>query len=310
MKMISVIICTYNRAKYIYNVLKSVADGALPASMYEIVVVNNNSSDNTEAECRRFRLAYPNVAMVYCEEREQGLSHARNSGIKNSSGNILVFVDDDALVNDGYLKSYFDFFDRHEAAMAAGGPIIPLYDGCKEPLWMSHYTRQLITGKLWLGSKEKEFPGDAFPGGGNAAYRRVVFEKVGLFNVELGRKGESLIGAEEKDLFDRLKTRGLKFFYLPNSILYHLIPPTKLTDEYFERLSYSIGVSERCRTLQSGKNKYLLRIMKEMVKWCGTLVLCLWFCLSGRSCKAKKLASFRYNVTNGLTRKPCQYTPL
>ena len=298
--MISVILCTYNRDSYIYNVLHSIAVGTLPPSEYEIVLVNNNSTDRTEEECHRFIADHPEVTFRYCVERQQGLSYARNCGIREANGDVLVYVDDDALVNPEYLQTYADFFARNPEAVAAGGPIMPQYDGCEEPSWMSHYTRQLITGKLYLGDREREFPRGAFPGGGNAAYRRSVFDAVGLFNVELGRKGNSLMGAEEKDLFDKMTTRGMRFYYLPTAILYHLIPPKKLTQDYFDRLTHSIGVSERYRTRQIGTTKYLSRIVKEAVKWAATLLLWAGFALKGQFNKGNKLIAFRRNVTRGL----------
>lgn len=296
--MLSVILCTYNRERYIYNVLQSIAAGGY--TDYEIVLVNNNSTDGTEGECQRFAKDHPEVRMRYCVERQQGLSYARNRGIVESQGEVLVYVDDDAVVNREYLQTYADFFSRNKEAVAAGGPITPRYDGCEEPGWMSHYTRQLVTGELNLGSREREFPKGAFPGGGNAAYRKSVFDAVGLFNVELGRKGNSLIGAEEKDLFDKMTSRGMKFYYLPNAILYHLIPPKKLTQDYFDRLTFGIGVSERYRTQQIGKKKYLVRLAKEAVKWGGTLVLWTGFALRGQFNKGNKLVAFRKNVTRGL----------
>ena len=82
--MISVIICTYNREKYIYNVLKSVAENNLSHKDYEIVLVNNNCSDNTETECRRFQQDYPDIQFQYLIETQQGLSYARNCGIQNA----------------------------------------------------------------------------------------------------------------------------------------------------------------------------------------------------------------------------------
>lgn len=298
--MISVILCTYNRDRYIYNVLHSLAAGTLPATDYEVVLVNNNSTDRTEEEVRRFEADHPEVAVRYCMETRQGLSYARNRGIEEAKGDLLVYVDDDALVNPEYLKTYADFFGRNKEAVAAGGPIIPQYDGCEEPDWMSHYTRQLITGKLYLGEKEREFPGEAFPGGGNAAYRKSVFDTVGLFNTELGRKGNSLIGAEEKDLFDKMTTHGMRFYYLPTAILYHLIPPKKLTQDYFDRLTTGIGQSERFRTKQIGQRKYMVRLLKEGVKWGGTMVLWTGFALKGQFNKGNKLVAFRRNVTRGL----------
>ena len=297
--MLSVIICTYNRDKYIYNVLQSVAENDFPQSEYEVVLVNNNSTDNTESECNRFQKDYPNVQFHYFVETNQGLSYARNCGIQNSNGDILVYVDDDAKVNKDYLRTYAQFFATHSDIVAAGGPILPVYETA-EPDWMSHYTRQLITGKLYLGDTEREFPSDSYPGGGNAAYRKSVFDTVGLFNVELGRKGNSLIGAEEKDLFDKMNTHNMRFFYLPTAILYHLIPEKKLTQDYFDRLTYSIGVSERYRTLQLSRGKYRKRMLKECVKWCATFVLWIGFAFKLQFSKGNKLIAFRANVTRGL----------
>ncbi len=297
--MISVILCTYNRDKYIYNVLKSVADNDYPRDQYEIVLVNNNSTDTTESECQRFMTDYPDIRFLYCVEKSQGLSYARNSGIRNAQGDLLVYVDDDATVNKEYLGTYARFFAEHPDAVAAGGPILPVYE-TEEPSWMTHYTRQLITGRLYLGDHQREFPRGAFPGGGNACYRKRVFDTIGLFNVELGRKGNSLIGAEEKDLFDKMTTRDMHFYYLPTAILYHIIPPHKLTQDYFDRLTYGIGVSERYRTLQISRKKYLNRLAKEAVKWGGTLVLWCSYALRLQFAKGNKLVAFRRNVTRGL----------
>lgn len=297
--MLSVILCTYNRDKYIYNVLRSIADNDYPHNLYEIVLVNNNSTDNTQAECLRFQADYPDITFRYFVEPSQGLSYARNCGITHALGDLLVYVDDDATVNPQYLRTYADFFQHNPDADAAGGPILPVYE-TQEPSWMSHYTRQLITGRLYLGSRQRQFPRGAFPGGGNACYRKTVFHAVGPFNVQLGRKGNSLIGAEEKDLFDKMTTRGMHFYYLPDAILYHIIPPHKLTPDYFQRLTYGIGVSERYRTLQISRKKYLSRLLKELIKWAATILLWLKFLITLQPEKGNKLVAFRRNVTRGL----------
>ena len=300
--MLSAVICTYNREKYIYNVLRSIAENDFSKDGYEIVLVNNNCTDNTEAECLRFKNDFPDVAFHCFHEPNQGLSYARNCGVRESKGDIIIYVDDDAVVNKEYLRTYAEFFSRCHEAAAAGGPITPQYE-TEEPEWMSHYTRMLLTGALDLGSKEREFPKGAFPGGGNVAYRRSVFDQIGLFNVELGRKGNSLIGAEEKDLFDRMGSQGMKFYYLPNAILYHIIPERKLTEDYFNRLSLGIGQSERYRTKTISEKKYYRRLVQEFVKWCGTIILWVGFALKGEIKKGNKLVTFRKMVTKGLIGK-------
>ena len=301
--MISVIICTYNREKYIYNVLKSLALGTLEHDAYEIVLVDNNCTDNTRKEVDHFCNVFPQVTLRYFVETSQGLSHARNRGIKESKGDLLVYVDDDATVNPEYLKTYADWFASHPETDAAGGPIIPHYETGSEPKWMTYYIKRLLTGYLYFGDKAKPFPGQNYPGGGNAAYRSRVFEKVGLYNVELGRNGDSLGGGEEKDIFDKMKREGMQFVYLPQAILYHSIPGYKLEADYFNRLTAGIGQSERARTLRIGKSSYRKRLLSELKKWCATIVLWCFYLITFRPGRGNMLIRFRRNVTKALLGK-------
>ena len=301
--MISVIICTYNREKYIYNVLKSLALGTMEADAYEIILVDNNCTDNTRQEVDHFCNVFPQVNLRYFVETNQGLSHARNRGIKESKGDILVYVDDDATVNPDYLRTYADWFASHPETDAAGGPIIPHYETGSEPRWMTYFIKRLLTGYLYFGNKPGPFPGENYPGGGNAAYRSRVFEKVGLYNVELGRNGDSLGGGEEKDIFDKMKREGMQFIYLPQAILYHSIPGYKLEADYFNRLTTGIGQSERARTLRIGKSSYRKRLMSELKKWCATIVLWCFYLVTFRPQRGNMLVKFRRNVTKALLGK-------
>ena len=298
--MISVVICTYNRDKYIYGVLQSIALNDYPKSKYEIVLVNNNSTDNTEAEVARFAADYPDVKLRTFVETNQGLSYARNRGIKEAEGDILIYVDDDATVNKEYLAGFAAFFEKNPDIHAAGGPIIPDYEEGEEPEWMTYFIKRLLTGYLYFGDKERDFPGENYPGGGNAAYRREVFKKVGLYNVELGRSGGNLGGGEEKDIFNKMTAAGMKFKYLPQCILYHRIPKYKLEKDYFNRLTCSIGASERARTLAISKGRYSKRIFSEAIKWCGTLVLWCRHTIIFKPGRGNMLVRFRWNVTKNL----------
>jgi glycosyltransferase involved in cell wall biosynthesis len=297
--MLSIIICTYNREKYIYNCLKSVAENDFSFENYEIVLINNNSTDNTEYECKRFKNDLPQVNFRYFVEKNQGLSFARNRGITEAKGDILAYVDDDATINNIYLKTIADFFANNKNAFAAGGAILPVYE-TQEPKWFSHHTKILITTYKNEGKKIIEFKKGKFPGGGNSAYRKDVFEKIGLYNTDLGRKGASLIGAEEKDIFDKMRKKNMKFYYLPDMILYHIIPPEKLTQKYFDKLTFSIGQSEKVRTLNISKSKYFKRMIVEAIKWMATVLLFFRYLITFQMEKGAKLLLFRWNVTKGL----------
>lgn len=297
--MITLIICTYNREKYIRSLLESIAKNDYPTTDYEIVLVDNNCTDGTRCVCEQFAVAHPEIAFRYVVESEQGLSAARNKGIKETKGEIIIYVDDDALVDSDYIRIYAEHFTDHPDTMAAGGPIEPFYE-TKEPSWMSPYTKALLTAWMNYGDKMREYPSGRYPGGGNAAYRKEVFERVGLFNTELGRKGSALLASEEKDIFDKMKALGMKVMYLPTPILHHIIPQAKLEEDYFNRLTLQIGRSERMRTRAISKGKYIQRLLSEGIKWGGTLVLLSLYTLQGHPMKGWKLVLFRKNVTKGL----------
>ena len=301
--MISVIICTYNREKYIFRVLESLAKNDYPYSEYEIVLIDNNCTDGTAAELERFKASYPEVSFRYFLEPSQGLSYARNRGIRESKGEILVYVDDDAFVDAKYLANYAELFNRRPDIDAAGGPIIPYYESGIEPEWMTYHLKRLLTGFLYFGDSERDFPGKNYPGGGNAAYRKAVFDKIGLYNPDLGRNGENLGCGEEKDIFDKMTAAGMKFVYVPECILHHMIPQYKLEQEYFDRVTEGIGTSERLRTLKISKAKYLKRLFQEAVKWGGTFVLALSYLLRLKPQCSSKLLRLRWNVTRKMIKQ-------
>lgn len=296
---VSVIICTYNRAKYLAPLLESIACNDYDTSQYEILVVDNNSSDSTPHVCQQFASQHPTISFRYVFEGEQGLSVARNRGIHEAEGELVIFVDDDALVDVHYISFYADYLQNHPDVMAAGGPIEPLYETI-EPAWMTNYTRALLCGWMNYGSRVCTYPDGRYPGGGNAAYRRMVFSQVGEFNTELGRKGNSLMASEEKDIFDKMHDLGMKVIYLPGPVLHHIIPQYKLEKDYFNRLTRQIGISEHRRTLAISKGKFVRRIFAECVKWGGTLVLLFAYLLQGHPLRGWKLVLFRVNVTQGL----------
>ena len=295
----SVIFCTYNREKYIYNAMKSIAEQDFSSQDYEIVLVNNNSTDSTESICNQFQKDYPHIVFRYFLETNQGLSYARNRGVAESRGEILVFVDDDATAFDHYLSSIDILFKEHPSVRACGGPIQPVYEVTK-PKWLSHYTEQLIGGALHEGDKVKPFRNGRYPGGGNSAFRKEIFDIYGLFNVELGRKGTGLIGAEEKDLYDRLTRGKEQFFYLPQMGIYHYIPEKKLTEAHFRELTYSIGKSERIRTKAVSENAYRGRFLSELKKWIGSIALFFGYTFALSPAKGWKLLQFRWYVSKGL----------
>ena len=130
------------------------------------------------------------------------------------------------------------------------------------------------------------------------AFRREILLKYGGFDTSLGRIGGKLTGGEESDLFERLANDGVEFWYAPDSIIYHIIGKEKLTCDYFKRLSYNTGISQRHRA--EIHNRLLSLYVGEVVKWCVTAVLALWYGLTLRPQKGWWLVKMRYNITRGI----------
>ena len=296
---ISIIIATYNRGSSLVRTLGSVVRQSLDAGAWECVVVDNNSSDDTQQLFADFAAAHTDLNLRIVRETEQGLSHARNRGIVESVGEYIAIIDDDEEVNTGFARAYLDFFDSHPDAAAGGGKITPLYE-FETPKWLSPIAERPIAGNLDMGPEIVPFRGERYPGGGNMALRRSAVEQYGMFNTDLGRIGKKLLAGEEKDLFRRLRAAGGKIYYVPGAQILHIIPPSRLTREYFARATRMIGVSERIRTLGISRWAYVGRLVGEAVKWCGTAVYGLSYLLKFQPARAGGLFSLRWNITLGL----------
>jgi glycosyltransferase involved in cell wall biosynthesis len=297
----SVVICTYNRAKYLSETLESVVRQTFSPETFEIIIVDNNSADATEEVCRKFINQYKNLSIYYFKEIRQGISYGRNRGVEEASGEFIAFIDDDETVEPDYLQNLDTFFHNYPQAELSGGPVVPVYE-TSPPNWLSPFTMRLITGAYDKGGKIKIVGAKDYPGTGHATFKRELFFKYGGFNTNLGRKGTSLLGGEDKDFFLRLIQNGVNCYYLPSAKIYHHIPASKLSEDFFNRLTYAIGKSERTRTLSISKLTYYKRIGSEAIKWAASILLFFYYTFTARFPKGKKLIKFRCNVTGGLIR--------
>lgn len=273
--------------------LDSVAAQQCSCGEWECVVVDNNSQDDTRERVERFTAEHPELNLRYIFEQRQGLSHARNAGIAASVGDIIAFIDDDERIVEEFVEAYITLFDSYPDAMAAGGKIIADYPTGR-PRWMSHYPELPIANPMDFGEEVKPFPKSRIPGGGNMAMRRRVFETIGVFDTSLGRTGKRLIGGEESDLFERMAKFSMRCYYVPRAVMYHIIPEEKLTAEYFDRLTYNIGVTQRARATLHGRRMSLY--LSEIAKWFATLLLCLVH----RPAQSHYLLKLRYNISRGI----------
>ena len=299
MAKFSLVIATYNRAEQVMITLRSVARQQAEASLWECIVVDNNSSDHTAENIRAFIAEHPQLNIHYCLETKQGLSHARNAGIAHSSGEIVAFIDDDEHIVPSFIDAYLQLFDNYPDAMSAGGKIIAEYPTGR-PQWMSKYAEEPIANPMDFGQAIKVFPKSRIPGGGNMAMRREVFDKIGVFDTALGRSGKKLTGGEESDLFERMAQQGMTCYYVPAAVMYHIIPESKLNQDYFSRLAYNNGRGQWERAVLHHRRFGLF--VRELCKWAATFLLCL----THRPIQSKYLLLLRKNISKGIIQAACE----
>ena len=296
---LSIVISTYNNAASLERALKSVAMQDADKSIWECVVVNNNSTDYTAERVAAFAKAHSDINIKLVDEPQQGLSYARNRGIAESKGQFIAFIDDDETINEGFVSAYIDLFRNH-GAFVGSGALKVCYETAR-PKWMSYYTEKMIANPLDLGSEIITITRTITPTGGNMAFNREVFNLYGNFDTNLGRKGGELFGGEENDLFDRIRYLGERIFYTPHAIAYHHISDKKLTPEYFDKLSYGVGVSKRMRAEKRDSLEELYSDEKAKRRY--TLLLSIFYILTFRPQKAIWLRRMRNGISKGIFEK-------
>lgn len=299
---ISIIICSYNRAAYIINALDSLLHQTISKSTFEVIVVDNNSIDNTEELVQMYRETHAGFNLSYLTETVQGASFARNTGAAFARSSLLCFMDDDAVAEKEFVERILSFFKKYSNAAGLGGRIIPRYIP-EEPKWMSHYVSSLV-GNFDYSRQLREFAPGKYPLESNMVVRKEDFDAIGGFNTSLpGVKGTLRIGGEGKDFFLRLQARNKKIYYDPEVIVHHVVEVKKLTPHYLYRVASGIGRGEKVRTLTKGKGAYIKKVFEYLYKLTGSMVLALLYALKGRPAQSWPVVKFRIDALKGLMEK-------
>jgi glycosyltransferase involved in cell wall biosynthesis len=238
--MVSVILCTYNRAVRLKAALESLSSLYVPPELpWELIVVDNNSTDGTEAVVRQFQRVAP-FDVRYVFERTQGHSHARNRGIAESKGLFLAFCDDDVIMDAHWLEELRHTYDRFDC-MGVGGRIIPVWP-CPKPAWLHEdgpygLMNVIVSFEHGEGTSMLTRP----PFGANMSFRRTAFERYGLFRTDLGRIGSRLSGSEDTEFGRRLLRNNEKLVYNSRVLVYHPVEKERATKRYFQRWYFEYG---------------------------------------------------------------------
>lgn len=239
---ISVAVCTYNGAAVIRKALRSLEAQSLPESDFEILVIDNASSDETPLMVREESERRGNIR--YIREEKLGLSVARNTAARLASAKLLAYLDDDAQASGGWLEALLNAFENRQPAPACVGGPVALDWGGKPPEWLPPRHQALYSG-LDLGSAGHFLVSPReYLIGANMAFRIEALRDNGGFDENLGRKGMALISGEESALLGRFRAKGLPLYYEPLASVSHLVKPDRQTRRWLVSRTYWDGASQ------------------------------------------------------------------
>lgn len=231
----SVIVCTYNRAGSLARTLASLAAQKVRDEFeWEVIVVDNNSRDDTRQVVERFSVDFPRLR--YCFEGRQGLSHARNRGIELARGEFLLFTDDDVAPEPDWVERIVDGMIS-TACDACGGFIAPVWEAPPPP-WLTERFHGFLAIRAERTDTFQILRGMDPPFGANMAFRREVFARHGGFDVRRGRMGNVLASGEDGELFERILKGGGKVMYFGAARVHHSVEAYRLTRKYLRRWRY------------------------------------------------------------------------
>jgi glycosyltransferase involved in cell wall biosynthesis len=276
---ITVILCTYNRCGALEKALRSLAASALPESIqWEVLVVDNNSRDQTYDVVEDFSRRYPG-RFRYLLERQQGKSYALNTGIREARGDVLAFMDDDVTVESTWLHNLTATLCSGQWA-GAGGRIVPQWP-CEPPSWLPEKEWYGMAPLVMFDLGKEAGPLTDPPFGTNMAFHRRVFEKYGVFRSDLGPGPNGKIRNNEDTEFGRrLLEAGERLRYEPAAIVHHSVPQNRLRRGYFLTWWFNkgradireTGVAADTRWFVCGIPLYLLRrFVFGTLRWMVTL---------------------------------------
>ena len=271
---ITVILCTYNRCQSLANSLESLASSQVPESVsWQVLVVDNNSRDQTRAVVEDYCRRYPD-RFRYLFEPDQGKSHALNAGIQATTGEVLAFVDDDVTVESTWLQNLTAPLHNGEC-VGVGGRVLP-EQNFSAPHWFSLQERYALAPLALFDLGSEAGPLTEPPFGTNMAFQRKAFEKYGTFRTDLGPQPGSEIRSEDSEFGHRLLAAGEQLRYEPSAIVYHSVAKNRVQKPYFLAWRFGkgraeirqFGIPTETRWLVAGIPLYLFRRFAVwIVRW-------------------------------------------
>jgi glycosyltransferase involved in cell wall biosynthesis len=241
----SIVVCTYNRVDRLPTALAAFDRLQDPGIAYEIVVVDNASTDGTADLLRAWAAGgVPGgPARRALREPRSGKSFALNLAVESTASDWLALTDDDVVVAPDWLVAARQALDARPDIDYVGGKVLPLWEA-PPPAWFSMAERDLFGTIAILDYGDEPFDYDRrVPLGANIVYRRRAFQRAGLFRTDLGRDHTTLRGQEFPEHLLRVEAAGGRGRYVPGLVVSHHVPAWRLTKKYYREWFYWKGIS-------------------------------------------------------------------
>ncbi len=283
---ISVVVATYNRSHLLDKAIQALLNQKTSGLEYEIIVVDNNSTDQTEETINSYVKHDSRVRYIF--EKRQGVAYGRNAGISAAQADLIAFCDDDVCVTEDWVQKIFEAFVRYPDAEFVGGRVLPVWTQ-SPPSW--------VTGKM---------PPLAFQDHGDApvivsrdeprclisaclAVRKRAIEKAGAFPLETQRVKESIGSTEDADWEAKVWHYGGHGMYVPEIVCFSEVPLSRLAKSYHRRWHLGHGrfnALARRRDYEGGAWRFLdvpAFVYRQLLEAPMRMVGCL---LAGQSASA------------------------
>lgn len=235
----TVAVCTRDRARYLGGCLSTLVNQFCDGDEIEVLVVDNGSSDDTPALLDIWRRSGPRRRVIV--EPNVGLSHARNTALRASDREVVIFTDDDALVPPTWARAHLSAYRTEFPPGAAGGPVGLVWPSGR-PTWVGDELTPWYSG-LDLGDVDGQFPGEHGPYGTNMSVWREAALAVGGFDTRFGRTGRRLLSSEERVMSHRLSAAGWQLRYVPAAAVVQQVLPERLSPRWVVRRGWAQGIS-------------------------------------------------------------------
>ena len=236
---ISVVICTYNNAGTLDHTLRHLADQEGTAGLsWDILVVDNNCTDRTQDVVRAWTTSMPVPCRAITETR-QGVNHARVAGARHSTGDWIAYIDDDCLLEPGWLREAASFIARHPDAGGFGGQVVLRWEEPPPPPYVEGFGYAFAETRL--GDQELK---RTWLAGAGMVLRRAALVATGWLDVQLldDRIGRRLVSGGDVELGLRIAEQ-FEIWYAPHCVLHHSIPARRTERRYLRRLVFGLGRS-------------------------------------------------------------------